>query len=115
MDALWRCEPATARQVHADVGEATGWAVTTVRTMLERLEAKGVVEARAAEGGERYVARLPREKARRNALQGLVERAFGGAVEELAHFLLGREQLDAKERKRLEPLLAREQERKAKP
>jgi len=43
MNALWKQYPATAREVIERIPVETGWADTTVKTMLSRLVAKKVV------------------------------------------------------------------------
>jgi len=46
LDALWAVEGATAREVADALAERRGWAYSTVKTMLDRMVKKGLVNAR---------------------------------------------------------------------
>jgi predicted transcriptional regulator len=43
LDSLWELGKASAREVHARIGEPSGLAYTTIATVLDRLNAKGLV------------------------------------------------------------------------
>ena len=43
LDALWRAERATARQVTEALAERRGWAYSTVKTLLDRMVEKDLV------------------------------------------------------------------------
>ncbi|WP_211352738.1 BlaI/MecI/CopY family transcriptional regulator [Luteibacter pinisoli] len=43
MKALWEASPQSARELHDAVAARTGWAVSTTRTVLERMRAKELV------------------------------------------------------------------------
>jgi predicted transcriptional regulator len=105
MNALWEIAPATARGVLEAVRSRTGWAYTTVRTLLERLVEKGAVRARREGNADVYTPALPRAGARKAALRALLDRAFGGAPSSMAQFLLGSERLSAADRRALVRLL----------
>jgi BlaI family penicillinase repressor len=105
MNVLWEHGPATTRAVHERLHAATGWAYTTLKTLLERLQAKGAVTGRRDGGADVYTAAVPRERARGTAVRRLLARAFGGAAGELAHFLIGTEHLSDRERRDLRRLL----------
>jgi predicted transcriptional regulator len=114
MNALWRAAPATARDVHGEVVAATGWAYTTVKTMLDRLVDKGALRAKLSGNQSVYSPAVTQERARRSAVQALVARAFDGELSGLVHHVADDAALSAKERAELESLLAK-LERKAKP
>lgn len=40
---FWKAGPQSVREVHAAVGAATGWKPSTTRTVIARMEAKGLV------------------------------------------------------------------------
>ena len=42
--AVWKRGTATVRQIHEEVADHTGWAYTTVKTMLERMEKKKLLK-----------------------------------------------------------------------
>ena len=106
MRALWQDAPATARQVRERTAE-TAWAHTTVKTLLARLVEKGAVAQDTAGRASSYTPRITRAQARRTALRGLVDRAFGGTFGGLVQHLVRDEGLDAAERAQLFEALRR--------
>ena len=105
MNAVWTDPPVTARQVLDACVEETGWAYTTVKTLLDRLVDKGALAERKRANVSVYEPRITREDARRSALRRLVDRAFGGAMPSLVHHLVDVERLSAGERSELEAAL----------
>ena len=105
MQALWQGAPATARDVQDRLAADTGWAYTTVRTLLERLVEKGVVQASKEANTSWYEPRLTREQAQRTAVRSLVEKAFDGTVGSLLQHLIVEERLSKRDRDKLAALL----------
>lgn len=106
MDALWREGPLTIDGVMAEVGEAQGWAVGTVKTLVTRLLHKGAVEGRREPEGYRYHPLVSRADYVQGESQSLVDRLFGGEVAPLvAHFAEHRA-LSPKDIKLLKQLIA---------
>jgi predicted transcriptional regulator len=89
MQALWRLGTASVAEAHAmvvaDGGEV---AYTTVQTMLNRLEAKGLVARDAKERTHRYRPLLEQPTVVRGAIQTLARRFFEGSREALAIHLV---------------------------
>lgn len=106
MQAVWQRTPATARDVLEVVGGETDWAYNTVKTLLGRLVEKGVLSERRRANQSVYEPRVTRDAARRSALRGLVERAFGGSLSTLVQHMASEERLSKKDRERLAKLLA---------
>jgi len=106
MDALWREGPLTIDGVMKAVGEAQGWAVGTVKTLITRLLHKGAIEGRREAEGYRYHVLVSRADYVQGESQSLVDRLFGGEVAPLvAHFAENRA-LSAKDIKLLKQLIA---------
>ncbi len=101
MDALWRLARGTAREVLDMAGEETGWAYTTVKTMLDRLTDKGVLVAGRGGRATIYHPRVERGKAQRVALAQLRDRAFGGDAHAMARAVLQDDALSAADRREL--------------
>lgn len=79
MQVLWSSDaPVTVSEVTDRVDPARAWSQSTVKTMLSRLEAKGVL--RHEEEGRRYLYSpvVARETYARNEGRKLVDRLFGG-------------------------------------
>jgi BlaI family transcriptional regulator, penicillinase repressor len=104
MEALWERSPATVRDVLGRV-PGTGWAYTTVKTILERLAAKGTIRIRKRDNVGWFEPLVSRRTARRSAVRSLLDRAFDGAFGSLLHHLVSEEKLSPRDRKRLKELL----------
>lgn len=105
MTALWKQHPATAREVAERLPRRTRWAYTTIKTMLTRLAAKGVVGETKRGNASLYAPLVTRRKARAEAVRSLVGQAFDGAFGSLVHFLAQEEKLSPAERRKLKQLL----------
>jgi len=105
MNRVWEKSPATARDVLEAVEAETGWAYTTVKTMMNRLVDKGVLRERKRDNTSWYEPKLTRRRARGAALKALLDRAFGGAVGPMMSHLVDDEKLWRKERAELRRML----------
>jgi BlaI family transcriptional regulator, penicillinase repressor len=115
MQAVWAHSPASGRDVLERVETETGWAYTTVKSLLARLVEKGALAERKRANTSFYEPRVTRDEARRSALHSLVEKAFDGTFGSLVQHLLVEEKLGRKEREKLARMLAdveREEKRK---
>src|SRR3954453_7528238 len=107
LDALWREERATARDVTRVLAEKRGWAYSTVKTMLDRMVDKGLVAARQVGNVWEYTPAVPRRKAQSWAWRRLVDVAFGGAVAPTLAFVAKEGKLSRQERAELRAVLDR--------
>jgi BlaI family transcriptional regulator, penicillinase repressor len=107
MDVLYKLEDASVGQVLAALPDRPNY--STVRAQLRVLEDKGHV--RHEEYGLRYVyfPAVPRDVARRSALQHLIETFFDGSTEKAVTALLGGEvsRISSEELDRLARLIAK--------
>jgi len=101
MHAVWSRTPATARDVLDELEGETGWAYTTVKTMMTRLVEKRALKTRMRGNTSVYEPALTRDRAQRSALRALVDKAFGGALGPMVHFLVADEKLSKKERREI--------------
>jgi BlaI family transcriptional regulator, penicillinase repressor len=105
MNAVWQGHPASVRDVWERVQSETGWAYTTVKTVLERLVEKNALAAQKRANSYLYTPKVSRKDARRSALQSLVAKAFDGTVGSLLHHLVVEEKLTKRDRERLAAML----------
>jgi len=106
MEALWSARsPLTAQEVHDRIGDAREWSDRTVKTMLGRLLAKGVLAHE--EDGRRYLYRpaVKREAYVAGESRRLVDRLFGGRAAPLVAHLAEGEGLSQDDIAELEALL----------
>lgn len=111
MRILWRRREAAITDVHGDLQKERPLALTTIATMLGKMEKKGVVLHRTE--GRRFIyrPRITEEQVKRSMVSELLDRLFEGRVAELASHLLSKEEIDASELADLKVLI-REREKK---
>jgi len=83
MECLWEESPKTLMQIVKAMNEQTGWAKSTVTTMVSRMESKGLL--RFEEGGRAkliYPA-VSRDEVAAQESNSLLNRVFGGSVTSL--------------------------------
>jgi len=105
MEVFWRRSPQTAAEVYAALRPGTHWKSTTVRTLISRLVAKGILEHEV--DGKRYLysAARSREECVEAAGQSFLERIFGGAVQPLLLHFASRTRLSKRDAEKLKQLL----------
>jgi BlaI family penicillinase repressor len=104
MKALWESGPGNVQAVQEKLpGERLAY--TTVQTMLNILQRKGKVKRRLVGKAYEYRAVLSREKAVREALGDLLDRMFGGSVEDMLMTLVKSRQLDGDKLAQLQQLI----------
>jgi predicted transcriptional regulator len=105
MEVLWRDAPLTATEVADRVPAERGWSIRTVKTMLARLLAKGVLAHE--EEGRRYLYRPAVARADYVAQESgrLIDRMFGGRVTPLVAQLAERDRLTDADIAEIEALL----------
>jgi BlaI family penicillinase repressor len=106
LNALWRKHPANARELLAVLSAETGWAYTTLKTMLTRMEEKRFVRTQMRGNAAWYSPVIEQRAAQRRAVRTLIERVFEGAAGPLLAHLADDESLSAAERKKLEGWIA---------
>lgn len=106
MSALWRRRRAGLAELHAELEPETGWAYSTVKTLLRRMLDKGAVTAEPRPGGRVYRPALGQEEARSSAFRAFLDRAFGGAVGSFAQHLVDGASLSRREKADLAAALA---------
>jgi len=105
LEVLWERERATAREVSESLAKKRGWAVSTVKTLLDRMVKKGLLSARQVGNVWEYTPAVRPVDARRSAWAELVGKAFGGAVAPALHFLAKDAKLSKKDLAELRALL----------
>ena len=105
MEVLWKEAPLTAMEVAERVPAERKWSVRTVKTMLGRLLAKGILTHE--EEGRRYLYRpaIAKEDYVAQESRRLLDRMFGGKLSPLVAHLAERQQLSSKDVEEIQALL----------
>jgi len=110
--AIWEGEPSTAPEIQQRVENQTRWAYSTVRTLMDRMVAKGLLRAEKVRNLTHYTSAVTREQAQRGELFYALKHAFNGALAPMVQCLLDSRDLSAAEISELEKLI---QSKKSKP
>ena len=105
MNILWEKREASVSDVVAALPKRNPVAYNTVQTILNILEAKGYVTHSRQGRAFIYRPRIERTAAQRRAIGHLLSSLFGGSRSELVLNVLGDEQLDPDEVRRLKRLV----------
>jgi BlaI family transcriptional regulator, penicillinase repressor len=87
LSVLWPMGEGTVRDIHRALATSRPRAYTTVMTIMDRLEQKGIVTRRKEGRAFHYQARLSAQEARLKAVEKIVEGFFDGSPEALAAHL----------------------------
>ena len=112
LKVLWQTGEATIREICVAInaqGEALAY--TTVLSLLQVMEQKGLVGHRASGKVYSYFARASREATVRTLARGFLERVFDGAVDEYLVHALEAKRPSADEIRKLEELIAQAKQR----
>lgn len=116
LKVLWQRGEATVREIGEAINErGAKLAYTTVLSLLQVMEQKGLVGHTASGRVYSYYARLDRERTFRQLARGFLDRVFDGAMDEYVLHALDARQLTAAELARLEELLARAKQQSRRP
>ncbi len=107
MKVLWQNAGLTAAEVSAALAPRQQWHPKTVRTMLNRLQNKGVLEAIVRDRAYHYTPLASRDECISAATSSFISRVFDGALSPmLAHFVKATP-LSKKDRADLERILSK--------
>ncbi len=91
MKVVWRSRSCSAQQVIDALASSSEWSPATVKTLLNRLLRKGVLEFKKNGKAYLYSAARTEEQCRKVEAESFLDRVFDGAVSPmLAHFVRSR-------------------------
>ena len=98
-------EGSTVAEIWREISKLRGVARTTVLNLVDRLEKRGWLTRRQAQGGYRYRAALDREETTHALASEFVDDFFGGKASDLVMTLLGNKSIKKDEVDRLRRLI----------
>lgn len=110
MNIVWDLGEATMNQVWAALMASREIARNTIQTQLTRLVEKGWLTHRSEGKAFYYRATVPREEARNQVVQRVVDAVFGGSAEGLVMSLLDGRTLSRAEADRIRDLISKAEE-----
>ena len=80
MENLWEESPKTATQLIRAMETETGWAKSTTKTMLKRMEQKGYIAYREGAKAREYYPLLKREEVVESETSSFINRIYNGSL-----------------------------------
>ena len=103
--AVWEQEPCTAPDIQQKMAKKTEWTYSTVRTLMDRMVAKGLLTAEKVRNQTQYRSAVTRVQAQRGELLYALKHAFNGALTPMLQCLLDSNDVTAEELVELEKLI----------
>ena len=111
--AVWSLEPCPAPTVQEHLAGQRDWSVSTVRTLMERMAAKGLLTSEKLRNLTLYRSAVSRQQAQLGELRYALKNAFDGALTPMVQCLLESERLDSGQLDQLEALIAAQRQARA--
>ncbi|MBN1125020.1 MAG: BlaI/MecI/CopY family transcriptional regulator [Sedimentisphaerales bacterium] len=111
LEVVWDQQPCTAPDVQEILKKQTGWAYSTVKTIMDRMVIKGLLKTERLRNLILYRSVITRRQAQSGELARTVQRAFNGAFSPLVEFLLDQNKLSKKELEHLEQMIRQKRDR----
>ena len=104
--AVWDSEPCTAPAIQEKLFKQTEWTYSTVRTLMDRMVTKGLLQADKEKNVTLYRTAITRAQAQRGELLYALKHAFNGALTPMVQCLLDTNDVSRAELDQLKQLIA---------
>jgi len=105
MKVVWKKEPCAAGTVQELLAESRDWAYSTVKTTMDRMAQKGLLEIEKIRNLQLFKSRISQVDAKRGEFRKMLKRAFDGALTPMMQFLIEHEGLSKDESEQLRKLV----------
>ncbi len=105
IQAVWAKEPCAAPDVQESLGAELNWSHSTVRTMMNRMVAKGLLTTERLRNLILYRSSITRAEAQSREVMGAIKRAFNGAMTPMMQFLVDSGELSSEQLGDLEAMI----------
>ena len=103
--AVWESEPCTAPAIQEKLERDTQWSYSTVRTMMDRMVAKGLLLGRKTGKVTLFSSAVTRDQAQRGELLYALKNAFNGALTPMMQCLLNSGEVSPAELAEMEAMI----------
>ncbi len=97
MKVVWENEPCAAGTVQEALEKSKDWAYSTVKTTMDRMTGKGLLEITRIRNLQLFSSRISQEDAKKGEFRKMLKRAFDGALTPMMQFLIEQEGLSKEE------------------
>ena len=105
IQAVWENEPCAAPTVQEELEDQKNWTYSTVKTMMDRMVAKGLLKTERIRNLIFYRSAITKIQAQKGEIMRTVKRAFDGALTPMMQFLLDNHRLSQKQLSELEKII----------
>lgn len=102
---LWRKSPLTANEIVSRLEDSSTWSPRTIKTMLNRLIQKGVLDYESIGREYHYFPHISEEECVASHTQSFVERVFGGEAGAMVAAFIKQQRLSKREIAELKEIL----------
>ena len=107
---VWEHEPCTAGTVQEALADTKGWAYSTVKTTMDRMAKKGLLDIERLRNLQLFSSCVSRRDAQKGEFRKMLERAFNGALSPMMQFLFESKELDKQDIAELRKLIRDDEE-----
>ena len=112
IQAVWNNQPCAAPTVQEALATKKNWTYSTVKTMMDRMAAKGLLKTEKFHNLILYRSAITKQDAQNSEIMRAVKRAFNGALTPMMQFLIDNNKLSKKQLSELEATIKREKGKK---
>jgi len=108
---VWDNQPCAAPTVQEALQKQKGWSYSTVKTMMDRMAAKGLLTTEKIRNLILYRSAINKKEAQISEITRAVKRAFNGAFTPMMQFLLDSNSLSESELSQLEATIKKKRQK----
>lgn len=112
MKILWQNEPCAAGTVQEALAKSKAWAYSTVKTTMDRMVKKGLLEITKIRNLQLFSSRISQTQAKTGELRKMLKRAFDGALTPMMQFLIENENISKEQLKQLRKIVEKASRKK---
>ena len=112
MENLWESSPKTATQLIKAMETETGWAKSTTKTVLRRMEQKGCIAYTEGAKAREYYPLINREEVVESETSNFLNRIYNGSLGLLVNTLVKKQDISDNEMEELYNIIKEARERK---
>lgn len=112
MKVVWENEPCAAGTVQEALKKSKDWAYSTVKTTMDRMVVKGLLEITKIRNLQLFSSRISQAEAKKGEFSKMLKRAFDGALTPMMQFLIEQEDLSEDDLDKLRQLINKAEQKK---
>lgn len=108
LQTVWDNQPCAAPTVQEALQNQKNWTYSTVKTMMDRMAAKGLLKTKKIRNLIMYRSAITKQQAQNSEIMRAVKRAFNGALTPMMQFLIDNKNLSKKQLSELDAMIKRQ-------